>query len=165
MLTTARRMLRNEADAQDAVQESFLAAFRSIGSFRGGAELGTWLHRIVLNACLMRLRARKRRPDETVDGLLPSFEDHGHLAQPTHRWTQPESAMEREETRRIVRRSIDALPETYRTVLVLRDIEGVAADDAAEMLGITPGNVKVRLHRARQALRALLDPHLRESVT
>jgi RNA polymerase sigma-70 factor (ECF subfamily) len=163
MLTTARRLVRNEADAQDAVQESFLSAFRSIREFRSGARLGTWLHRIVLNVCLMRLRSRRRRPEQSIDQLLPNFEHRGHLAHAPHRWTAPDSALEREETRALVRRSIDALPETYRTVLLLRDIEGVGADDAAELLGISLGNAKVRLHRARQALRALLDPHLRES--
>lgn len=165
MLATARRLLRNDADAQDAVQEAFLAAFKALDGFAGNASLGTWLHRIVLNAALMKLRSQRRRPEEPVDPLLPRFLDGGHFAEPPRAWTQTaERVLERRETRELVRDAIDRLPETYRLVLLLRDIGELPAEETARFLEITPNNLKVRLHRARQALRTLLDPLMREDT-
>ncbi|HTD53470.1 MAG TPA: sigma-70 family RNA polymerase sigma factor, partial [Thermoanaerobaculia bacterium] len=84
LLSVARRFLRDEEDARDAVQEGFLSAYRSIGTFEGGSQISTWLHRIVVNACLMRLRTRKRRPEESIEELLPRFAEDGHqVAHPT----------------------------------------------------------------------------------
>jgi RNA polymerase sigma-70 factor, ECF subfamily len=154
LLALARRLMRNDEDARDCLQEAFLSAFRAIDRFEGKAKLGTWLHRIVVNACLMRLRSQKRRPEELVDPQLPEFDNYGFRIGPTE--MAPVSAdelMERSEVREHVRRAIDCLPETYRTVLILRDIEQLDTAEAAETLGITPGAVKVRLHRARLALR------------
>lgn len=162
LLATARRLLSNEEDARDAVQEAFLRAFQQIDGFRGGAALGTWLHRIVVNAALMRVRARKRRPEEPIEAMLPQFTPYGHQVGRPQRW-RPEDELEREELREIVRRQIAELPETYRTVLVLRDIEGLGTEETAEALGVSTSLVKVRLHRARLALRTLLDPNLREA--
>jgi RNA polymerase sigma-70 factor (ECF subfamily) len=163
MLSVARRMLRNDDDANDAVQDAFLSAFRAIDRFEGGSRLGTWLHRIVVNAALMKLRTRRRKPEEPLDPLLPRFLDDGHMAQPARAWALPaDEAVVGEETRRLVLDRIAELPETYRTILLLRDVEGLDTDETATALGITPGAVKTRLHRARLALRELLDPHLRE---
>jgi RNA polymerase sigma-70 factor (ECF subfamily) len=93
--------------------------------------------------------------------LLPRFSDDGHLADPIHAWAiRHDSAVRDRETREVVRRNIDQLPDSYRTVLLLRDIEGHSTDETAQLLGTTPGNVKTRLHRARQALRTLLDRDL-----
>lgn len=162
MLAVARRLLQNEEEARDAVQEAFVSAFRSIGHFEGGCRLSTWLHRIVVNAALMKLRSRKRRPEEDIEDLLPQFQEDGHQVPPSQDWAEPADALvERREVRELVRGSIDRLPETYRNVLMLRDIEELTTEEAAEMLGITANAVKIRLHRARQALRTLLDPHLR----
>ena len=158
MLATARRLVGTDDDARDVVQEAFLAAFRAIETFAGAARLSTWLHRIVINAALMKVRSRRRRPEESIDELLPRFDDTGHWAEPTSAWdTSTDTLVERQETRAMVRKAIDQLPSNYRTVLLLRDIEELDTEEAASILGITPNAVKTRLHRARQALKALLD--------
>src|SRR5262249_27588978 len=151
---------RNEDDARDVVQDAFLAAFQGIGGFAGHAQLGTWLHRIVVNKALQKLRGRRRKPEQSIDQLLPSFRENGHHAHPAGSW--PESAeqvLERRETRALVRSGIDRLPEDYRTALLLRDIEGLDNDEAAQMLGLNVNAFKTRLHRGRQALRTLLHRH------
>lgn len=157
LLAVARRLMRNEEDARDCLQDAFLSALRSIDGFEGEAKLGTWLHRIVVNACLMRLRARKRKPEELTDPQLPEFDQYGFRIGPTE--MAPASAdelLERQEVREQVRNAIEDLPENYRILLVLRDIEELSTVETAEMLGMTPGAVKVRLHRARLALRKQL---------
>jgi RNA polymerase sigma-70 factor (ECF subfamily) len=162
MLAVARRLLRSDDDAADAVQEAFISAFRAIGNFEGGAKLSTWLHRIVVNASLMRVRNRTRHPEISIDELLPRFvEDGQHIDEPRE-WRSPEplDALERRETRKLVRGLIDRLPSDYRTVLLLRDIEGLDTKETAELLGVTANAAKIRLHRARLALRTLLDPHM-----
>ena len=154
LLAVARRILRDEEDAQDCLQDAFLSAFRSIERFEGKAKLGTWLHRIVVNACLMRLRTRKRKPEELVDPQLSAFDDYGFRIGPSEAESpSADELLERSEVRERVRRAIDGLPESYRTVLLLRDIEELSTAEAAEMLETTPGAVKVRLHRARLELR------------
>ena len=125
--------------------------------------LSTWLHRIVVNACLMRLRAKRRRPEETeIESLLPVFAEDGHQATPSVPWAEnAQTMLEREETRAMVREAIDQLPDAYRIVLLLRDIEEKTTEETAAILGITANAVKIRLHRARQALRTLLDRQMR----
>ncbi|MGH9459685.1 MAG: sigma-70 family RNA polymerase sigma factor [Vicinamibacteria bacterium] len=160
MLRVARRMLRNEEDARDAVQDAFLSALRSLDQFQGEAKLATWLHRIVVNASLMKLRRRRRKPELAIEDLLPRFLEDGHQVHSSSEWNLPaDEAVGRREVRVLVRSCIDRLPETYRTVLLLRDIEDFDTEEAARLLEISPTAVKVRLHRARQALRTLLDPH------
>jgi RNA polymerase sigma-70 factor (ECF subfamily) len=131
--------------------------------FEGQAKLSTWLHRIVVNAALMKLRTRRRKPEESLEPLLPAFRENGHHADKFSVWDDPADQLAaREETRQVVRDAILSLPDTYREVLVLRDIEEMNTDETARALGITPNAVKIRLHRARLALRTLLDPHLRK---
>jgi RNA polymerase sigma-70 factor (ECF subfamily) len=162
MLAVARRYLRNDEDARDAVQEAFVNAFRAIDKFEGGALLSTWLHRILVNACLMRLRRRRRKPEESIDDLLPKFIEDGHLRDPAGAWNDgADELMEQAENRVLVREAIDRLPDSYRTVLLLRDIEGLDTEETASQLGISKAAVKTRLHRARLALRGLLDEHFR----
>lgn len=162
LLAVARRILHNEEDARDAVQEAFLSAFRGLAKFDGASRLSTWLHRIAINAALMRLRSKRRRPEASLDGLLPRFVEDGHQVDPPDPWQESaEQLLTREETRAHVRAKIGELPESYRTVLLLRDIEGMDTGETAVMLGVNEGVVKTRLHRARQALRTLLDPHVR----
>jgi RNA polymerase sigma-70 factor, ECF subfamily len=159
-LATARRFLRCDADCADAVQESFLSAFQAIGRFEENSALATWLHRIVVNVCLTKLRSRARRSELSIDTLLPAFDESGHHAHAVRRWKQaPDEQLLRDETRSLVRGCIDQLPDDYRTVLLLRDIEELSTEETAEILGATTGTVKTRLHRARQALRTLLEPH------
>ena len=163
LLRLARRFLGNEEDARDALQDAMLAVYRSIRNFEGNAMLSTWLHRVVVNACLMKLRAKRRRPEESdIEPLLPRFLDDGHQVEPNVAWTATAHAvLEREETRALVRNCIAQLPDTYRIVLHLRDIEEMDTEETAAILGITRNAVKIRLHRARQALRTLLDRHMR----
>lgn len=158
MLAVARRIMRNEEEARDVLQEAYLLAFRALPRFEGQSRLSTWLHRIVVNAALMRLRSRKVRPEESIEPLLPTFQDDGHPNVFFTPWPESaESLLARRETCELVRAAIDRLPETYRTVLLLRDIEELDTCEAAELLGVTANAVKIRLHRARQALRELLD--------
>jgi RNA polymerase sigma-70 factor (ECF subfamily) len=154
LLAVARRLCGDADEAQDALQDAFLCAFRSIDGFHSTARLGTWLHRIVVNAALMKLRARRRRGHVVVESALSGGDD---------RWLEQRSVIEedldsaeRAETRAVVRRAIDGMPERYRTVLVLRDIEELDTASVAEALNITPNAVKIRLHRARQALKQRL---------
>lgn len=157
MLHVARRILNGSEDAHDVVQESFLAAFRAIDDFGGGARLATWLHRITVNTALMRLRSRRRRPEESIEDVLPRFDTEGTRVDGGSAWDAPtEELLQRRETRVRVREAIARLPESYRTVLVLRDIEDMDTVETAQALGISANAVKIRLHRARQALRALL---------
>lgn len=166
LLALGRRMLGNEEDARDAVQETLLSVCRKIGSFCGDSQLSTWMHRIAVNVCLMRMRARRSRPELAIEDLMPQFTRDGHHVEPPALW--PEDALARAaagEERALVRAAIDRLPDTYRSILLLRDIEQLDTQEVARLLEITPNAVKVRLHRARQALKTLLDPHLRESAS
>jgi RNA polymerase sigma-70 factor, ECF subfamily len=167
LLSVARRFVRNEADAQDVVQAAYLSAFRNLHQFEGGCQLSTWLHRIVVNTALMNLRTRRRKPEESIELLLPSFQDDGHHVEQFSEWGAPaDILLEREETRATVRACIQQLPDNYRQVLVLRDIEELPTQDVAQMLKMTATAVKVRLHRARQALSTLLrNEYARPAVT
>lgn len=159
MFAVARRMMGNEEDAADALQDAFVSAFKAIAGFDGRSRLSTWTHRVVVNACLMKLRKAKRRGEKSIEAFLPKFQDNGHAANAPRTWEHsPGGDAHRVELRRIVREKIDELPEAYRTVLLLRDIEQVDTEEAAEMLGESVSAVKTRLHRARLALRELLDP-------
>jgi RNA polymerase sigma-70 factor (ECF subfamily) len=165
MLAVARRILKDDDEAHDAMQEAFLQAFRAIDRFQGDALLSTWLHRITVNACLMRLRHRKRHPELAIEELLPQFDDSGHRIDDGVSWTDDVvGRMQSAQLQKVVRDGIDRLPENYRTVLVLRDIEGLSTEEAAQALGIRPEAAKMRLHRARQALRTLLGPHFVEEA-
>jgi len=157
MLSVVRRSLRSEDDARDAVQEAFLPAFESIEQFNGGAMLSTWLHRIVVNAALMQLRRKRRKPEQSIDELLPSFDAEGSWVEDGRRTVTTEVILEGRDTRAMVRRCIAKLPESYRVVLTLRDIEELDTAETAKQLGLSLNIVKVRLHRARQALRTLIE--------
>jgi len=158
LLAAARRILRNEDDAREAVQNAFVRAFQALSHFREESRISTWLHRILINEALMKLRSRARSEEESLESLLPAFLEDGHRRNPGSDWSESaEAALERAETAAIVSRAIDRLPESYRTVLLLRDIEGMSNNEIAEMLGVSGNVVKVRVHRARQALRTLLE--------
>lgn len=163
MLAVARRLLRNDEDARDAVQDGFVSAFRSLGDFSGRCQVSTWLHRITVNAALMKLRTRRRKPEDSIEDLLPGFLEDGHHARHPHEWRDTgEALLSSREDREFVRSAIDRLPESYRTVLLLRDIEELDTAEVAQALGVSDNVVKVRLHRARQALRTLLAPRFQK---
>lgn len=157
LLSVARRFVRNDEDAQDIVQSAYLSAFRALEQFEGNCQLSTWLHRIVVNTALMKLRSRKRKPEESIEDLLPTFQEDGHHVEQFSDWSAPADVLlERRQTRVTVRACIERLPDNYRAVLLLRDIEERSTQEVAEALSMTPTAVKVRLHRARQALSTLL---------
>lgn len=160
LLSVARRIVRNEEDARDVVQQAFLAAFRALPSFNGQSLLSTWLHRIVVNSALMKVRSRSRCPEQPIDGLLPEFLEDGHHAQPLTDWGSVDRLLMQRDTLAQVRGAIDRLPASYRTVLLLRDIEELDTGEVARALGMTKNAVKIKVHRARQALAKLLEPTL-----
>jgi RNA polymerase sigma-70 factor (ECF subfamily) len=114
----------------------------------------------------MKLRSRRRKPEQSIEDLLPAFLPDGHQVRESALWeVSVSNEVERNEVFGHVRAAIDRLPESYRTVLLLRDIEELSTEEVAGMLGVTANTVKVRLHRARQALRTLLEPHFRPTVS
>jgi RNA polymerase sigma-70 factor (ECF subfamily) len=160
LLSVTRRILGNDDDAREAVHEAFVSAFKARRQFDGRSRLSTWLHRIAVNAALMKLRTRRRHPEESIDELQPDFLPSGHHAATFKSWDEPaDAAVARKERAAVVRRAIDRLPDSYRSVLLLRDIEELSTDETARALDLTPNAVKIRLHRARLALRALIAPH------
>jgi len=162
LLAVARRLLNQEQDAQDALQDAFISAFRGLPDFDGKSTLATWLHRIAVNAALMKLRSQRRKPEQAIEELLPKYYDDGHRQNPGPAWkAAPADVLETAETCALVRSCIEQLPDSYRVILILRDIEEMDTLAVADQLGIEAGTVKTRLHRARQALRTLLDPHFR----
>lgn len=162
MRALGRRMLRDDALADDCVQEAFIKAFRKIDGFEGRSSLKTWLHRITVNEALMKLRALKRLAEQPIDELLPEFDDTAcRIEAPWPYLASAEEIVERKSTRALVLAAIGELPDNYRIVLQLRDIEELETSEVAELLGLSEGNVKVRLHRARAALKKLLEPVLR----
>jgi RNA polymerase sigma-70 factor, ECF subfamily len=163
VLRVVRRLLRNEQDAQDVTQDAFLSAFRHLASFDGSARLSTWLHRIAVNAALMRLRSMRRHPEESIDERLPRFDAEGEHEHAPWAWAaRGDAALGSAQLRKAVRAAIDELPDLYRDVLLLRDIEELTTEEAATALGITIPALKTRLHRARLALREGLDDLMRE---
>jgi len=158
---TARAILKDDGAAEDAVQEGYLAAWRHVGAFRGDAQIGTWLTRIVVNQALQALR-RRRREQVVVLFDDPAGEpaDGDDAVTDTPAADMPEDAMARTEMRRLIERKIDELPEAYRTVFVLREVEDMTVDEAAAALGIPAATVRSRLFRAKARLRASLAEEL-----
>jgi len=159
LLNVAVRILRDEDEARDCLQEALLSAFQAIETFRGQSKLGTWLHRIVVNTSLSRLRSRNRR-NEWLAADLPTdrFDEYGFRRDafgpqlPT-----PLEVLQNTEVRTLMRNEIDRLPDGSRIVLLLRDVEELSTAETAALLECTPDAVKVRLHRARLALRSRLE--------
>jgi len=165
MLALAQRYVRDAGVAEDCVQEAFLQAFRSIGEFEGRSALKSWLHRIVINTALMKLRSRRCVLERPVDDIVPHIDRECCRMQAS--WADmatPHEILERKEARDFVVAKMTELPDSYRIVLLLRDIEGMSTEETARALGTTEGAVKVRLHRARAAFKALVAPVLRRYV-
>ncbi|MBK8975017.1 MAG: sigma-70 family RNA polymerase sigma factor [Planctomycetes bacterium] len=163
LLALARRIVRSEADAEDVVQEAFLSAFKALSRFDGRSSLSTWLHRITVNAALMRQRRKAARPEAPIDTLLPQFEDGRHAAHPIPLAVVTDGEGERIERQEAFWHAMARLPQDFRDVIELRDIQGLDSKSAARELGISDALVRQRLHRARQALLTLLTPILGDS--
>jgi RNA polymerase sigma-70 factor (ECF subfamily) len=163
MLVLARRILRDDGHAEDAVQSAFASIFKDIDNFAGRSALKTWMHRIVVNEALMLRRKKLRLNEKSIDDLLPEFDGNGcRLEQSWATFETPETLLQRSEMRARITVFIDLLPDQYRIVVILRDIEEISTAEVAKALGLSEVNVKVRLHRARAALKKLLEPTIRE---
>jgi RNA polymerase sigma-70 factor (ECF subfamily) len=152
---------RNQADAEEVVQDVFLRLFRKIDAFEGRSALGTWIYRIAVNTALIKRRGKRATLEVLLEDHLPTFRDDGHRegdrAMLLADWSDtPEDELLSSETRETVRRMIAGLPDHYRVVLLLRDMEELSNEETAEILNDTVTSVKSRLHRARMALREQL---------
>lgn len=163
-----QHMLRNPEEAKDALQTALLQALDGLPNFRGDAAFGTWITRIATNAGLKVIRQRQRRPSTSLEAATEPDAD-GHIAHPEYiaDWRdEPSRLLEHQEMRELIAQTVDTLPEGQRLVFVLRDLEDYSIQETAKALGITPANVKVRLLRARLAIRERLtrifgNPHRR----
>ena len=159
LLATATRILNSDGEAQDVVQETFISAWKGIAGFEGESSLSTWLHRITVNACLARLRTARAKNELSIaadnkpvglafEGLTPA-------------WSEPLPDAEKKLTmQRALQKALALIPEDYRTVLLLRDVEDLSSREVAELLGLSDATVRQRLHRARTLMAELLRPEL-----
>jgi RNA polymerase sigma-70 factor (ECF subfamily) len=154
----ALRLMNDPQEAEEVLQETFISAFRGLDRFEGRSQLGTWLYRIAYNAALMRLRRRKL-PTTSIDEPLVNEEGEELPRQLVDWGARPDQIVLDDELRRALDAAVATLPPTLRSVFVLRDIEGHSTAETAEALGLTETNVKVRLHRARLALREQLTAY------
>ena len=150
----ALRTLGNREDAEDVTQEAFLKAYRSLSSYRGDSKFSVWLYRIVSNLCLDLLRAKKRRPTQSLNVENEEGEED-ELDIPDEQFS-PEHLLDRKLTRESVQRGLASLPDDARQILLLREIQGLSYEEIGEALGLEPGTVKSRIFRARKKLCAFL---------
>ena len=152
--------MRDDSEAEDVLQEAYISAFASLDAFRGEAQFGTWLSRIVINQALAVVR--RRRPTVDVDRLADSPALTGRIipfpyGNPN---LDPETTMAQREIRTLLERAIDELPDAFRGVLIARLVEGLSVEETAELFGVLPQTVKTRLHRARALLKRQMEKHL-----
>lgn len=171
----AYRFVRNESDAKEILQDTFLSVWRKLDTFKGDSMFSSWVYRVAANTALMRLRSQRRHPqistedlpDGFLDGLRPTGGGDGslaHLPSPGDNWAKrPDEQLQSNEMRRHIQAAVDALPELYRTVFLVRDVEGLSTEETAEVLGISVPTVKTRLHRARIALREAIAKYFNET--
>ncbi len=161
----ARRLLGNAADAEDVTQDVFVQVVRKLPSFRGEAAFSTWLYRVVVNAALAYRRQRAVREEHRVPDPLEDFGEDGKHRVTVRRWEiRPEQEAMNKETHRLIEEAIARLPEIYRAVYVLADVEELPHAEIVKMLGLSVPAVKSRLHRARLLLRKMLAPHFEEGM-
>ncbi|NEJ74008.1 RNA polymerase sigma factor [Rhizobium phaseoli] len=159
LFRTARAVIRNDAEAEDVVQASYIKAFINLATFRGEAELSTWLTRITLNEALGRVRARKNTTGlEEID--MQATSASGQIVQFPSSTTDPETELSRSQARHLLEQAVDELPDDFRTIFVLRDVEGMSTNEAASYLGIRAETAKTRLHRARKMMRQSIEKQL-----
>ncbi|TBY39405.1 RNA polymerase sigma factor [Rhizobium leguminosarum] len=161
LFRTARAVIRNDAEAEDVVQASYIKAFANLAAFRGDAKLSTWLTRIALNEALGRVRARWNTIGlEEID--MQATSAGGEVVQfpSSLSATDPETELSRNQARQLLEQAVDELPDDFRAIFVLRDVEGMSTDEAASYLGIRPETAKTRLHRARKMMRQSIEKRL-----
>lgn len=158
----ALRLMKDPQEAEEVLQETFISAFRALPKFEGRSRLGTWLYRIAYNAALMRLR-KQPAPSESLDEPVLS-ESGDQMPRQLIDWGSiPDDLLLKRELQTVLKAALETLPATLRSVFVLRDIEGLSTAETAEVLSLTETNVKVRLHRARLALRERLTGYFAAS--
>ena len=157
LFRTARAILKDDGEAEDAVQDAYLDAYRHIADFRGASQLGTWLVRIVVNQALMRLRKQKRHPVVVSFDRQATDEEGARATDPEDRSAEPPiTTALRTEMRKLLERRLDELPVAFRTVFMLREVEEMSVEETAAALNIPPATVRTRLFRARALLREAL---------
>jgi RNA polymerase sigma-70 factor (ECF subfamily) len=158
-------VLKNRAEAEEAVQDGYLKAFAALGDFAGTSSLATWLTRIVINEALERRRKAERRTQLLSERAITDIGDYRErLMEEQERPPSPEAETMRGQVARLIERAIGKLPENFRTVFVLREVEGLSVEETASVLQIPKETVKTRLLRARRRLQQELDPELREAL-
>ena len=156
-------LTRNQMDAQDVTQEVLLTLFRKINMFQGKSAFSSWVYRIVVNASYMKLRSKKKEPNVSIEELMPSFNSAGFQQEKIQDWSEnTESLIFTKETRDVINKAVDLLPEKEKVVFLLRDVEGLSSEKTGEVLDLTVPAVKSRLHRARLFLRKKLSAYFEE---
>jgi RNA polymerase sigma-70 factor (ECF subfamily) len=154
----ALRLTSNQADAQEVLQDSFLSVYRKIDTFRGDSAFSSWLYRITANAALMKIRSRGTRRDVALDDVLPAIESQAYFPTLSRDWSEDaERVVLNRELADRISSAVEKLPEKYRVVFLLREVEGLPTQEVADALGLSTPTVKTRLHRARLFLRQELD--------
>lgn len=170
----AMRLLRNETDAREILQETLVSAWQNLDTFAGRAQFGSWIYRVAVNAALMLMRSRRRHPAVSVDALPPGALDEivtdgaaavaGPASGPGSDWSRrPDDQLQSTELKQHIQQAVDGLPEILRVVFVLRDVEGLSTEETADLLAITVPTVKTRLHRARLALRGAITEYFEKN--
>jgi RNA polymerase sigma-70 factor (ECF subfamily) len=165
----AMRFVRNETDAAEILQETFLSAWRNLDGFEGKSQFASWLYRVAVNAALMLLRSQKRHPQVAVDDVTP--ETLGEAARDASPglgagtdWSRrPDEQFQSEELRHQIQVAVDQLPESQRSVFLMRDVDGLSTEETAELLDVTIPTVKTRLHRARLTLREAITRYFEKA--
>jgi len=165
MFRTAWSILKDRGEAEEAVQSAYVSAFASLDTFEGRSSLSTWLTRIVVNEALGRLRAQKRRRNQLEGAGVAVLEDYREAFMRGSEARPPDVALAREQMRRLLEQAVAMLPETFRTVFVLREVEGLSGEETAEALDLPVATVKTRLHRARRKLQQILAPQIGNALS
>jgi RNA polymerase sigma-70 factor (ECF subfamily) len=161
LFRTAWSILKNRAEAEEAVQAAYLSAFSKIGSFEGRSSLSTWLTRIVVNEALGRRRAEERRRSYLEQEGIAVLDDYRTALMRGSDPEHPDVALAREQIRKMIEEAVADLPEGFRTVFVLRDVEGISCEETAEILGLPAATIKTRLFRGRKRLKEMLAPEVK----
>lgn len=160
LFRAAWSILGNRAEAEECVQSAYLAAFAAIGSFEGRSALTTWLTRIVVNEALGRRRAEQRRRSHLEKEGVAVLDDYRETLMQGSEAEAPDVSIAREQIRKLLEQAVSELPEAFRSVFVLREIEGLSSEDTAAILDVPVATVKTRLFRARRRLQQMLEPEL-----
>jgi RNA polymerase sigma-70 factor, ECF subfamily len=162
---TAWSILKDRGEAEEAVQSAYVSAFTNLDRFEGRSSLSTWLTRIVVNEALARLRAQRRRRNQLENAGVAVLDTYRETLMRGSQPAGPDVAVAREQMRRLLEHAVGSLPEAFRTVFVLREIEGLSGEETAEVLDIGVATVKTRLLRARRKLQDILAPQIGSALS